>query len=136
MPPRLRTIDHVHVFVSDRTAAERWYESTLGLRRQPELAFWASDRGPLTVTNAEGTVHLALFESSNEKCRSVIALGVNEKELFDWQRHLTEVLGEKPVLEDHSASWSLYFRDPDANPYEITTYEYEAFAKLNRGTDV
>ncbi|WP_305806979.1 VOC family protein, partial [Stenotrophomonas sp. YIM B06876] len=119
----------------DRAAAEHWYESTLGLRRQPELAFWASDRGPLTITNAEGTVHLALFERPHEKCRSVIALGVSAQELFDWQRHLTEVLGEKPVLEDHGTSWSLYFRDPDGNPYEITTCEHEAFAQLNSRTD-
>jgi sugar lactone lactonase YvrE len=27
-------------------------------------------------------------------------------------------------LEDHQVSWSLYFSDPDGNPYEITSYEY------------
>jgi predicted lactoylglutathione lyase len=77
-----------------------------------------------------------LFERSHEKCRSVIAFGVSAQELLDWHRHLTEVLGEKPALEDHSASWSLYFQDPDGNPYEITTYEYAIFTQLNSGTDV
>lgn len=32
----------------------------------------------------------------------------------------------KPV--DHEVSWSIYFKDPDGNPFEDTTYDYEAFA--------
>jgi catechol-2,3-dioxygenase len=31
-------------------------------------------------------------------------------------------------LEDHHVSFSIYFSDLDGNPYEITTYEYTAFA--------
>ena len=29
---------------------------------------------------------------------------------------------------DHEVSWSVYFKDPDGNPYEVTTYDYEDFA--------
>ena len=28
--------------------------------------------------------------------------------------------------QDHELYMSLYFSDPDGNPYEITTYEYAA----------
>jgi catechol-2,3-dioxygenase len=36
----------------------------------------------------------------------------------------------KPV--DHGLAWSLYFADPDGNPYEITTYDHAAVAELLR----
>ena len=129
MPPRLRTVDHVHVFVADRAASERWYERVLGLRRKEELAFWTFDGGPLTLTNEDDTVHIALFEKPRQKCRSTVALGVSAEELHAWQAHLNEVLGEAPRVEDHRVAWSLYFADPDGNPYEITTYEYREFAE-------
>ena len=59
MAPNLQDVDHIHVLVADRAAAEEWYARVLGLHRVPELV-----------------------------------------------------------------SWSLYFSDPDGNPYEITSYEY------------
>ena len=125
-PPAIRSVDHVHVFVRDRLAAERWYESVLGFTRIKEYEFWAADGGPLTIQNREGTVHIALFERPAEKCRSTIALGVGAHELLAWKAHLTQALEQAPTLEDHDLSLSLYFSDPDGNPYEITTYEYEA----------
>ncbi len=125
-PPGVQAIDHVHVFVSNRQDAERWYEEVLGFVRNKELESWAADGGPLTIQDADARVHIALFERPAEKCRSVIALGVNAAAFLDWKEHLSEKLNEPPHLEDHGLSWSLYFRDPDGNPYEITTYEYQA----------
>jgi catechol 2,3-dioxygenase-like lactoylglutathione lyase family enzyme len=37
MAPKLTGIDHIHVFVSDRVAAEDWYRRVLGLARAPAL---------------------------------------------------------------------------------------------------
>lgn len=128
MAPQLQTIDHIHVFVSNREFSEAWYRDVLGLRRQPDLEFWASDGGPLTLTNDTGTIHLALFERPREKCRSTIALGVGADDFIEWRRHLQRVLGKELTPEDHAVSWSLYFQDPDGNPYEITSYQYEVIS--------
>ena len=130
IPPQLEKVDHIHVHVSDRSASEAWYRDVLGLHRLPELAFWASDGGPLTLANAAGTVHLALFEGPREKSRSTVAFAVGAAEFMAWQAHLQLALGAAPALEDHTVSWSLYFGDPDGNPYEITSYEYEDVAAL------
>lgn len=124
--PAIRNVDHLHVSVADRAAAERWYERVLGFTRVPEFAFWAEGGGPLTLRNREDTVHIALFERPALQNRSTIALGVGARELVAWRDHLTRELGAPPRLEDHGLSFSLYFTDPDGNPYEITTYEYEA----------
>ena len=132
--PGVGCIDHIHVFVSDRAAAEFWYKRVLGFTRVREYEFWAADGGPLTIQNRDGTVHIALFERPVEKCRSTIALGVNATEFLAWRSHLIQALAQKPTLEDHDLSLSLYFQDPDGNPYEITTYEYQAArAGLARG---
>jgi catechol-2,3-dioxygenase len=132
--PPLRTIDHVHVFVADRPAAERWYGRVLGFTRDKAYEVWAEAGGPLTIQNAQGTIHLALFERAAQKCRSTIALGVGASEFLAWKKHLAQVLEHAPAVEDHDLSVSLYFSDPDGNPYEITTYEYLAVkAGLARG---
>ena len=128
MPPRLERIDHIHVFVSDRAAAERWYREVLGLCRVPELEFWARDGGPLTVQDPSGSVHLALFERPPQPCRSTIALAASAPEFIAWQAHLSKMLEQPLQAVDHQVSWSLYFTDPDGNPWEITSYAYDALA--------
>ena len=128
-------IDHIHVYVHDRGAAQQWYQHVLGLQPVAELATWADDGGPLTLANAEGSVHLALFQRPPQACRSTIALRVTAPDLLVWQQHLKQVLQEEIKLVDHALSWSLYFTDPDGNPYEITSYEYQAVQVLqNSGT--
>ncbi len=133
MPPDLQVIDHIHVMVTDRHAAEAWYGRVLGLRRVTELAFWAADGGPLTLSDPSNQIHLALFERPARPCRSTIAMRVSAKGLLEWQHHLRTELGSLPELEDHAVSWSVYFSDPDGNPFEITTYEYAEIGVLVRG---
>jgi catechol-2,3-dioxygenase len=126
MPPEIEAFDHIHVYVADRAAAEQWYRQVLGFTRTQELAVWASDGGPLTLQNSGGSVHLALFERPREKNRATIALRVNAAQLAQWLAHLRRELDGEVTVEDHALSVSLYFRDPDGNPYEITTYDHAA----------
>ena len=130
MTPALQRIDHVHVFVADRVAAEAWYERVMGLQRVAELAFWSADGGPLTMGNADHSVHLALFEGTNNSPRSTVAFGVPGAELLAWRTHLQDALGRRIDLVDHQVSWSLYFNDPDGNPFEITSNDHAVVSAL------
>lgn len=132
MAPKVNGIDHIHLNVSDRSKSERWYKDVLGLTRIPELEFWAVDGGPLTLSDAGGRVHLALFESDKVQ-NTTIALNVSSTDFGGWIDHLlAHGLTVRPV--DHKVSWSLYFKDIDGNPFEITTHEYQEFkACLQQG---
>ena len=135
--PPLQRIDHVHVFVRDRAAALRFYAEVLGLAPLPEFAHWAAGGGPLTLADAGGTVHVALFESPGaQPNRSTVALGVDGAVFARWQRHLGAALGEPPAVHDHGAALSLYFDDPDGNPFEITTFDAEAAREALRASGV
>jgi catechol-2,3-dioxygenase len=130
MTPALDRFDHIHVFVSDRVAAERWYAEVMGLVRAAELERWASGGGPLTLANGSGTVHIALFERPPQPCRSTVALAVGAEEFVAWRKHLVEKLKRPIDLEDHEVSWSLYFSDPDGNPWEITCNQHAVVSTL------
>jgi catechol 2,3-dioxygenase-like lactoylglutathione lyase family enzyme len=127
MAPSIDRIDHIHVFVSNRDRAERWYQDVLGLQRLPAMQSWSREpRGPLAIGNAAGTVHLALFERPAQPCRSTIALAAGKDDFLAWRTHLSRALGRSPELQDHGITWSMYFSDPDGNPFEITSYDYAA----------
>jgi catechol 2,3-dioxygenase-like lactoylglutathione lyase family enzyme len=128
-------IDHVHIFVRDRAAAARWYGAVLGLRRDRRFAAWAREvGGPLTLTAADGTTHVALFEDERRAghCTTValrtcgdgfvaFAKKAARLPLYDKRRRPSA-----PRLQDHEQSLSLYFSDPDGNPIELTTYDVVA----------
>lgn len=132
--PRLDDIDHIHVDVADREAAQRWYAEVLGLLPVDHLKSWATDGGPLTLGNANGAIHIALFERPAQSRRSTIALSCGAAAFVEWQRHLSATFGKPVAPVDHALSWSLYFSDPDGNPYEITSYEYAGVRALLGGT--
>jgi catechol 2,3-dioxygenase-like lactoylglutathione lyase family enzyme len=131
-------LDHVHVYVRDRAAAARWYGSVLGLKRDARFAAWAREAGgPLTLTAADGTGHIALFEDDRRAGHgSTVALRTDgagfaafakraaRLPLYDKRRRPTP-----PRLQDHGQSLSLYFSDPDGNALELTTYDV-AVARL------
>jgi len=127
----LQAFDHVHVYVSDRAKAEEWYRDVLHLHRSKELEFWSSDGGPLTIQNSSGSIHIALFERPAQPCRSVVAIRVSAAGYASWKAHLDQFLPGHVSEQDHEASLSLYFHDPDGNPYELTTYEV---GQVNRKT--
>ena len=43
-----------------------------------------------------------------------------------WRSHLAEALKQPMHPVDHQVAWSLYFSDPDGNPFEITCYDYDS----------
>lgn len=128
MSASLEIVDHIHVFVSDRVEAERWYGRVLGFKRVSTLEQWATDEGPLTIASVGGGVHLALFERGAQPHRATIALRAKGQQFLDWHEHLTEHDIGPVRMVDHELAWSLYFADPDGNPYEIVSYDYEWLA--------
>lgn len=98
----------------------------MGLVRTPELVFWSEDGGPLTLQDPGNTVHIALFERPRQANRATIALRVSADAFTRWRSHLASLPELSVSVQDHAVSMSLYFSDPDGNPYEITTYEYAA----------
>ncbi len=132
MPPVLDRFDHIHVHVPDRLAAEAWYRDVLGLSRVAPPAFRPADNGPLTLANPSGSIHLALFNGEARESRSTVALAVGADDFLAWRQHLSRVFNKPVRVVDHARSWSVYFADPDGNPFEITSYEYQAIAdRLN-----
>jgi len=124
MAPALKGFDHIHVYVSTRASAEAWYARVMGLLRDAKFEPWTTGGGPLTIGNGSGTFHLALFERPVEKCGSVVAFNTTASEFLAWRDHLTGVFGRTVEAVHHDLSWSLYFTDPDGNPFEITSYDY------------
>lgn len=128
--PALEAIDHIHINVTDRAAAETWYRETLGFVRDPAFEPWVTAQGPLTLANAAGTIHLALFERPAVQ-NTVVAFRVSAAALAAWIAYLSaRDVAVEPI--DHDLAWSIYFRDPDGNPFEITTYDYAAFGQRVR----
>ena len=76
MNPKLKNIDHIHIFVTDRQEALKWYENVLGLKPIRNLLFWAKT-GPLTIGNEEGsfTTTLPFYHSAIIHC-SLLSRGL------------------------------------------------------------
>ena len=62
--------------------------------------------------------------------RAVVAFRVSADDYVSWIHHLGLVFSIEPVTHDHELSLSVYFSDPDGNPYEITTYEHDVARRL------
>lgn len=122
--PNLTGFDHVHVYVADWEAAENWYQKVLGFTRVEALMPWAVKNGPLTIENADGSVHLALFQTDRRPPISTVAFGATADEFLAWKEHL-EAQGLELRVTDHKLAYSVYFSDPDGNTYEITTYDHQ-----------
>jgi catechol 2,3-dioxygenase-like lactoylglutathione lyase family enzyme len=142
---KVAQLDHVHVYVADRYAAAEWYRCVLGLEVVARYESWAADPdGPLSISPDDGNTDLALFQRANPvppKQRATIAFRVDGAGFMAFLGRLNEYpvcdhsgtpLTAQDVV-DHEHSFSLYFCDPDGNPYELTTYDYAVVAERIRG---
>lgn len=119
IPDRL---DHIAIGVRDLDVSVEWYTRVLGLEKftQPE---WGGVPVMMMSANNSG---LALFEAEpniRDPQRNLphIAFVVSKKGYESYKEHFS---GEGIVFkeEDHVTSLSLFVRDPDNYPIEITTY--------------
>jgi catechol 2,3-dioxygenase len=115
-------IDHIHIYVTDKQVATKWYQQHLGFHPVNELAIWNTQHGPLTLANQSKTVHLALFEVEKFEPIKVIAFATTGEGLLAWHHYLSEQ-GLLKRSVDHQLSWSLYFDDPFGHNHEITTHD-------------
>lgn len=128
MTPNLTSIDHIHVYVPSRKQAAQWFNEVLGLKVIEKFRSWADNLGPLTIGNADDTVHLALFKRAEFKPMTNIAFGADADNFVAWKNTL-EQHGMAVRCTDHQMAWSLYFEDPWKNLYEITCYAHEEVAR-------
>lgn len=133
---KVQRLDHVHVQVRDRALAVGWYRSILGLELYYDYTAHGDPRGPIVLSSDSGETHLALFEADEPyvppDAHRTVAFRVDAEAFLRFLDHLDEVELRGPTgarvsradVRDHGNVYSVYFRDPDGNPYEITTYEY------------
>ena len=122
---QLRRLDHVSLNVRDRARSIAWYRDVLGLEQRGE-----SRRDDWPVFMGDFGACVALFQAQavtpERELESTglrhVAFMVDGDGLAAAQTRLREH-GVAFRFEDHGNAHSIYFRDPDENVIEPTTYE-------------
>jgi catechol 2,3-dioxygenase-like lactoylglutathione lyase family enzyme len=124
---QLEGIDHVALAVRDVEQSANWYADVLGFERRYE-GMWEG----IPTFIAKGNTAIALFPLRGTDSKSAshtgrigmlhLAFRANRENFLTSQEELKS-RGIKFEFQDHEISHSIYFRDPDGNQLEITTYE-------------
>jgi catechol 2,3-dioxygenase-like lactoylglutathione lyase family enzyme len=129
---QLKGIDHVALAVRDIEHSAKWYIDVLGFKRLYE-GMW--DGIPVFI--GKGDTAIALFPVRESESQTAIRSDNSgmlhlafRADAGNFVAAQTELNGRgiKFEFEDHEISHSIYFRDPDGNRLEITTYELEGCA--------
>jgi catechol 2,3-dioxygenase-like lactoylglutathione lyase family enzyme len=119
-------LDHVALRVRDVEASAAWYGEVLGMQPAFE-GMW----GGVPTMLALGPTFLALFPAAGRAkangsprcvCMDHLAFRA-DPENFARAREELPRRGIPVEFQDHGASHSIYFADPDGHRVEITTYE-------------
>ena len=134
----VKGLDHVHIRVTNREKATKWFSRVLGLEPASDLSQWAIDPdGPLFLSTREGGHHcLALVEGNTEHNRSgdhTVAFDISANDFIAFISELDNLdlvdrdgsTVSRSGVVDHLLSWSVYFLDPDGNRFELTSYDYQ-----------
>jgi catechol 2,3-dioxygenase-like lactoylglutathione lyase family enzyme len=126
---QLEGIDHIALAVRDIEHSAKWYIDVLGFERRYE-GMWNG----IPVFIGKGDTALALFPVRERESQTAmrsdnsdmlhLAFRADAGNFVAAQNELNR-RGIKFEFEDHEISHSIYFRDPDGNRLEITTYELE-----------
>ena len=126
---QLQGIDHIALAVRDIEHSAKWYIDVLGFERRYE-GMWNG----IPVFIGKGDTALALFPVRERESQTAmrsdnsgmlhLAFRADAGNFVAAQTELNR-RGIKFEFEDHEISHSIYFRDPDGNRLEITTYELE-----------
>ena len=136
------TLDHVELYVPDRSAAAAWYARVLGLQALASHAAWATEQGPLMISADGGQTMIALFTGAPvrphaRRSHPRVAFRVDGTSFL---RFVGCAL-EGPVHDasgapldaltpiDHRGAFSVYFSDPWGHQLEVTTYDWRHVAE-------
>ena len=120
---KLAGLDHVALTASDLDRAAKWYVEVLGFERM-HAGVW----GDVPTFVGIGGTGIALFPKRRgdggdiDDCIGHVAFRATGAEFLTAQGEL-KARNIPFDFEDHEISHSIYFRDPDGNRLEITTYE-------------
>jgi catechol 2,3-dioxygenase-like lactoylglutathione lyase family enzyme len=125
---QLEGIDHVALAVEDIERSASWYVDTLGFERLHE-GMWNG----IPVFIGKGDTAIALFPMRHGHSAQApaarrgmlhLAIRADRKNFLVAQDELRR-RGISFEFQDHEISHSIYFRDPDGNELEITTYQLD-----------
>jgi catechol 2,3-dioxygenase-like lactoylglutathione lyase family enzyme len=124
---QLEGIDHIAMSVSDVPRAVAWYIDVLGFEPRHQ-GMWEG----IPVFIGKGNTAIAIFPLSSQAATSSVRSTApqflhlafrTDAAGFEIAQQELKSRGISFDFRDHEISHSIYFRDPDGHPLEITTYE-------------
>lgn len=141
--PRLRSLDHITLPVTDLAAAERFYCDVLGAVHLMTIDAEALQRfgRPPADNDGEGTYHVSLYlggttridlflqqsgQAPSTQGHPHIAFRIPPRQMLGWKQRLEArgVPTEGPLRLGFPGQASLYFDDPSGNHLEVTCDGY------------
>jgi catechol 2,3-dioxygenase-like lactoylglutathione lyase family enzyme len=109
------------------------------------LALGLAIGGTVLLVTAAGDTRIALFRDrgtgEGNSGDHTIAFRISGEGFVAFVEHLPELripvdkerLLSSGDIVDHGLAWSIYFRDPDGNRIELTTYDHDAVSRALAG---